>query len=107
MFNWENYFSETLTGLISAIASGLAAWLFGRSRQSKEVKALEIDLVERVATMWRQMSEELKLRIDKQDEEIERLNGENGRLREEVTTLKRDNISLTKRLKKFIDNHGE
>lgn len=103
----QNYFSEIITGFITSLSTAGITWFYSRQRQAKEVEALEIDLVERAVKIWREMSEELKKRVDEQGLQIEVLQSENGNLRLKITTLERDNESQSKKIKAFIKKYGE
>lgn len=101
MSHFESYISEIVTAFISSIITAFGSWFYSRQRQKKEVKALEVDLVERAAKIWREMSEELKERLDKVEEENKELRTENKGLRKEIEALRK---RVTTFVKKYGDN---
>lgn len=107
MQNLEKYFPEIITWFVSSVLTGVSTWFFSRKKQAKEVEALELDLVERAVKIWREMSEELKKRVDDLAGTVEKLQDENGALRGEVKTLRKENTTLSTKVKKFIDQYGE
>lgn len=107
MQNLEKYLPEIITWFVSSVLTGLSTWFFSRAKQEREVEALELDLVEKAIRIWREMSEELKKRVDDLSDQVDRLQTENGSLRGEVKTLRKENTTLSTKVKKFIDQYGE
>jgi cell division protein FtsB len=107
MQNLEKYIPEIITWFVSSFLTGLGTWFLSRKKQAKEVEALELDLVERAVKIWREMSEELKKRVDVMGEQINKLQEENTSLKGEVKTLRKENTTLSGKVKKFIEKYGE
>ncbi len=89
---------EILTTAIPTILTGLITFLFTRRKYMAEVKKAgvevetnEIDNIEKAARIWRELSEDITLRLT---EDIEQLRRENRSTREKMNSITRENNAL-------------
>ncbi len=90
--------NEIITSTISAAITAFVTYIFTRRKYLTEVRKVdkeadssEIDNVEKAIRIWRQLSEDIKVRLTK---DIEELRQENMKTREKLNTLIRENHAL-------------
>lgn len=81
---WEFFISSILT-----VIGTFAGYMFGRRKNLAEAQKNEIDNVGSSLAIYREMIDDLSLRINKQAETIERQEREIEQLRSEINNLKR------------------
>lgn len=118
---------DFLNVLVSALSGGLFTgvpiFLLTRKKYKVEVKGTELDQVEKAATIWRTLSEELEKRFKEDIRELRQENEtvqnrltsileENNKLKEQMYSLekqlreaKSQNTKLLEELKKFNKNY--
>lgn len=79
---------------LSAIGTGLAGWLFGRKKQNVEVKASELDNVEKAVAIWRGIASDLEGKFSAMQHQFTELQKANLELQFEVKRLKEANKEL-------------
>lgn len=114
MQDGQNYIDSILALLGGAVITWVGRWLFDRNKEYKEVQKSEVELSEKVATLWRETSKELETKIKEMRSEMDVILGEMDQLKTENRSLKSENGSLKKkveglttRLQKFENTHGE
>jgi predicted nuclease with TOPRIM domain len=107
MQNVENYYGEIITAFMAWLTTSAWNWFANR-------KVSEVEMVERIATIWRENTEryEVKLKemmaeMDTIREDLNTLREENRSLKSENTRLKKDVEKLTTRIKELESNHGQ
>lgn len=88
----EHLIDTLLVPVITTMAGAFSGWFFGRRKQQAEAQASELETVEKAVAIWREIAQDLKKELALQSDEI-------GKLREEVSTLRRDNARLLTELK--------
>lgn len=83
--------------LLTALGGGFSGWLFGRRKQAAEAVASELQTIEKAVSIWREIAQDLK-------KELETQSGEIVKLRDEVSTLRRDNARLLSEIKQVKKN---
>ena len=88
-----------LLTIIPTILSGVLAYIFARkkylaevSKANAEAEANEIENVDKVAKIWRQLSEDIAARLTG---DIEQLRQENKSIRDRLTLITRENNALS------------
>jgi uncharacterized protein (DUF3084 family) len=76
----ENLATE-LIAVISAAASSLVTYFFARRKNNAEAQSSELDNVQKAAAIWRELAEQLNVKIDK-------LISENAVLKHEIQSQK-------------------
>jgi len=84
--------------LIVATTSAGVAWVLSRKKQKAEIKAAELDNVDKAIQIWRGLAEDLVTKVDVLTQKCEGLSLEIDALRTENRSLK---SSLDKNLKKI------
>lgn len=92
--------------IVTTLVAAFSGWFFGRRKQKAEAVSTELDAVEKAVAIWRQIAEDLKRRQDEQSLKIEAQTSEISLLREEVSTLRRDNARLLSELKAIKKNQA-
>lgn len=90
----ENVDLSWLWASLSAIGTGLAGWLFGRKKQNAEVKASELDNVEKAVAIWRGIASDLEGKFTALQHQFTELQKSNIELQIEVRRLKETNAEL-------------
>jgi len=113
---FDKYFdSGAAWGIISAIGTGFAGWLFGRRRNNAEASVTEIQAVQNALKIWRETAEALQKQIADQQIELDRiksevrqleegmfsLRGRNKELESHVSSLSAQNAAFKKKLASF------
>lgn len=88
----EQYIDTLLVPILTAFAGAFSGWFFGRRKQQAEAVQSELQTIEKAVAIWREIAQDLKKELAEQSEQIEKL-------REEVSTLRRDNARLLTELK--------
>lgn len=90
--------TELITSAISTVITALITFIFTRrkyltevKKADKEIDSSEIDNVEKAIRIWRQLSEDIKIRLT---QDIEELRQENLKTRDKLNTLTRENHAL-------------
>lgn len=90
--------TELLTSTLSAAITALVTFIFTRRKYLTDVKKVdaevdssEIDNVDKAIRIWRQLSEDIKVRLT---QDIEELRQENLKTREKLNLLTRENHAL-------------
>ncbi|HLN52747.1 MAG TPA: hypothetical protein VK212_03495 [Lentimicrobium sp.] len=90
--------TELITSTVSAAITAILTFILTRRKYHTEVKkadkeadSSEIDNVEKAIRIWRQLSEDIKVRLT---QDIEELRLENLKTREKLNTLTRENHAL-------------
>ncbi|TKT89475.1 hypothetical protein [Dyadobacter frigoris] len=103
----QNYFTEIITGFLSSLSAAGITWFYSRKKQVKEVEALELDLVDRAIRIWRETGEALEAKVNKLEGRVNDLSDENVQLKIENKGLRKEILTLTKRVQAFITKYGE
>jgi len=77
---------------LTTLAGAFSGWFFGRRKQQAEAVQSEMQSVEKAIAIWREIAQDLKKELSEQTVQIEKL-------RDEVSTLRRDNARLLTELK--------
>lgn len=110
--------NELLLIVIPSVISSSITWVFTRRKNKAEAKANELQNVEHVARIWRELAEDLEKRMKKEVDELRRqiidLVEENKSLIEQMENLDKqlkaarcDNKRLINELKEFNKNYTE
>ena len=98
-FFLKNKNMNILLTIIPSILSGILAYIFTRKKYiadvkkaNAEVEANEIENVDKVAKIWRQLSEDITARLTG---DIEQLRQENKHIRDRLTLITRENNALS------------
>lgn len=92
--------STLLVSIITAIAGAGSGWFFARRKQTAEAVQSELVAVEKAVGIWRTIAQDLKTEMESQSREI-------SKLREEISTLRKDNARLLSELKIIKKNQNE
>jgi cell division protein FtsB len=127
MQNLDSPFPEILIAIVTWLTTSVSAWYFNRKKEQQEVqkatleaektvletKLSEVDMVERIATIWRENNErlvvqqkDLMVEVDKMRVELAALKEENRTVKAENVRLKKEVEILSKRIKEVEINHG-
>lgn len=87
---------ELIVTLLMPVVSAYAAWVFARRKNSADAQASELDNVDKAATIWRNLSEQLESRLNL---EIQSLRKDNSELKDLVNKLSGENEELEKKMK--------
>lgn len=104
----QNYLSETVTAFLGAAVTWFGRWLFDWNKERKEVQKSEVELSAKIATMWREQSQELEGRLKTMREELNTLldkmatiESENSTLLGKMATIESENRALKQENKKL------
>lgn len=78
------------------ILTAIVAWFLARRKNSAEAQGTELDNIDKAATIWRNLSEQLESRLNC---EIQSLRKDNGELKELVNKLSGENEELERKMK--------
>ncbi len=104
---------EAIIGLFATLFTAIITWGFARRKNEAETDTLEIDNIDKVATIWRELAESMKLEVAglrgaqkeiltkqrKLFEENIKMRAEIVRLEELVKDLTKENVKLSNLLK--------
>lgn len=90
-------FQSVVIPVLTALGAGFSGWLFGRRKQAAEAVASELETIEKAVAIWREIAQDLKKELEAQSAEI-------AKLRDEVSTLRKDNAGLLSELKQIKKN---
>lgn len=90
--------NEFVISTIVGILTGVGGWFAARERNRAETKISELDAVEKAVKVWRELSEELQTRYDQLLATQVELEKEMLELRSKMSTLKRENEQLKKKV---------
>lgn len=93
----QSLFDNFLFPVLTSIVTAGATWFIARRKNDAEARASELDTVEKAVAIWREIAQDLKKELEAQSVEI-------GKLREEVSTLRRDNARLLSEMKAIQKN---
>lgn len=89
---------EMIITAVSSIITFVLTFLFTRRKYAAEIKKVnvetestEIDNLDNATRMWRELSDDIKMRLTA---DIEELRSENKKIREELNALTRENNAL-------------
>lgn len=118
-----NFLNLLVSALSGGLFTGVPIFLLTRKKYKVEVKGTELDQVEKAATIWRTLSEELEKRFKEDIRELRQENEavqnrltsileENNKLKEQMYSLEKQlreakcqNTKLLEELKKFNKNY--
>jgi len=84
--------------LIAASTGGIT-WFFTRKKQHAEIKASELDNVEKAISIWRELALDL-------GKKVEELSARYDTISQEIVDLRRENRTLKADLKKAITTYN-
>lgn len=90
---------DVIIPILAGLVSGFSGWLFARRKQAAEAAASELETIEKAVSIWREVAQDLKKELESQSREI-------AKLRDEVSTLRRDNARLLSELKQIQKNQA-
>lgn len=91
-------FIGLIENTVIAGSSAVITWWFSRKKQDAELKASELDNVEKAISIWRELAQDLGKKVEDLSNRCELLSSEINELRGENKTLKTE-------LKKAIANY--
>jgi hypothetical protein len=101
----NEFLSQLLTFLSGggALAAGRWIWnrLFHTKKEQVEVEGISIDNAQAAANMWKELVQELKGSLDRQDAQVNRLSQQCKWLEGELATVLKENETLRARLREL------
>lgn len=100
--------------LFAGIGSGITAvfsWFRARKRDAAEIRTAEIENVEKAITIWRNLAQDMRSRVDELtaqvvqlNAKVDHLNAENESLKVKVLMLEDENVRLESEIKQLQNN---
>jgi hypothetical protein len=101
----SDFVSQLLTFLSGGGAVAAARWLWKRlfniKKETAEAEGLSIDNAQAAANMWKELVQELKGSLDRQDAQVNRLSQQCKWLEGELATVLKENETLRARLREL------
>lgn len=88
----EQLIDTLFVPILTTLAGAFSGWFFGRRKQQAETMHSELQTIEKAVAIWREIAQDLKKELAAQSLQI-------NELRQEVSTLRRDNVRLLTELK--------
>ncbi len=82
--------NDLIGNTIVAACTAWITWWFSRKKQQSEIKASELDNVEKAIAIWRELAQDLGKKVEDLSVRYEALSDEINLLRRENKTLKAD-----------------
>ena len=87
---------ELIITFLAPLISAYGTWLVARRRNTAEAQSSELDNVDKAATIWRKLAEDLECRLKA---EIDSLRKDNHELKDLVNKLSSENEDLRKKMR--------
>lgn len=104
-------FTNWLFAAIGSAATGLWAWIRQRKRDAAEIRTAEIENVEKAITIWRNLAQDMRARVDELtaqvvalNQKVDHLNAENESLKIKVLMLEDENVRLESEIQHLKTN---
>jgi peptidoglycan hydrolase CwlO-like protein len=94
-------FESVLYPSLSAFLASLITYVFSRKKQNAEVKASELDNVQKALSIYRELNEDLKAMIREQNVKIEQMSAHIDTLEKKIDLLVKEN----EKLKQLVKDH--
>lgn len=106
-FDFWNWIAAGIGSALTAIWS----WFRARKRDAAEIRTAEIENVEKAITIWRNLAQDMRARVDELTNQVtqlnakvDHLNAENESLKVKILILEEENIRLESEIKQLQSN---
>lgn len=103
----SNVFELIIVPVVVGFVSAFSGWFFGRRKQDAETKGSEIENAERALQYYRQMVDDMGLRLTKAIEELQTTNIELKATKKVIKELEEKVEAMTDELKKYKQLNGK
>lgn len=94
--------TEILLIVIPSAISSTITWLFTRRKNRAEASSNEVQNVEHVARLWRELAEDIEKRLKK---EVDELRQENTKIKNSIRELVEENKGLQKQIVNLVEEN--
>jgi peptidoglycan hydrolase CwlO-like protein len=98
----SDFLTQVLTFLSGSGATVAFKWVWKRLFQTKkdlaELEGLSIDNAQAAASMWKELVQELRASLDRNDAQVVRLTKQCEFMQEELITVRQENDALRKKI---------
>lgn len=92
------FFNAILISILPTFVAGFSGWFFTRRKYVAETTKTEIQNLDKAATIWREVAQNLKIEIDRLSENQRQLMLENNKLLGRVTELQKQVRKLSEQI---------
>jgi peptidoglycan hydrolase CwlO-like protein len=101
----NNLFTLILAFVTGGGVHAIFKWAGDRKKSKVEVESLEINNVQAAANMWKELVQELRGSLDRQDAQVVRLTKQCEFMQKELLTVQQENQALRDRLKELQEKN--